>query len=182
MLEHASLVCILQRLQQPLHCSTQVVRGSPSDVLDVLMHGSVNITLNPFTIVSTPCSSHSRFCQHHAQPLLFFTQVVRGSPSDVLDVLMHGSVNTTILGPARTVEVLQCIKDDKSTKEVCLWWLSVQCIRAFACYQYGHVWNSYSQNGSAYKHNNRRSSNPDHFTRVDKTSSGLTRNDFFLGG
>jgi len=45
-------------------------------------------------------------------------QVVRGSPSDVLDVLMNGSVNTTILGPARTVEVLQCIKDDKTTKEV----------------------------------------------------------------
>jgi hypothetical protein len=43
---------------------------------------------------------------------------VRGSPSDVLDVLMHGSINTTILGPARTVEVLQCTKDDKTTKEV----------------------------------------------------------------
>ncbi|KAF5830177.1 hypothetical protein DUNSADRAFT_14931 [Dunaliella salina] len=46
------------------------------------------------------------------------SSVVRGSPSDVLDVLMHGSVNTTILGPARTVEVLQCVKDDKTTKEV----------------------------------------------------------------
>lgn len=29
--------------------------------------------------------------------------VVRGSPVDVLDVLMHGSANTTILGPARKV-------------------------------------------------------------------------------
>eukprot|EP00983_Pelagomonas_calceolata_P111990 1159839-Pelagomonas_calceolata.AAC.18 len=51
-------------------------------------------------------------------PCAVSVQVVRGSPSDVLDVLMHGSVNTTILGPARTVEVLQCVKDDKTTKEV----------------------------------------------------------------
>lgn len=46
-------------------------------------------------------------------------QTVRGTPSDVLDVLMNGSVNTSILGPARAVEVLQCVKDGKTTKEVC---------------------------------------------------------------
>jgi len=90
------------------------VRGSPSDVLNVLMHGSLN------TPILGPARTYSHF---HTRIYTYshtrtYTQVVRGSPSDVLDVLMHGSVNTTILGPARTVEVLQCIKDDKTTKEV----------------------------------------------------------------
>lgn len=34
--------------------------------------------------------------------------VVRGSPMDVLDVLMYGSANTTILGPARKVRTVLC--------------------------------------------------------------------------
>ncbi len=46
-------------------------------------------------------------------------QVVHGSPKRVLDVLMKGSANTTILGPARKVEVLEFTKvDDDTTKEV----------------------------------------------------------------
>jgi hypothetical protein len=46
-------------------------------------------------------------------------QVVRGPPGEVLDVLMHGSANTTILGPARKVEVLECPKTEgDTTKEV----------------------------------------------------------------
>jgi hypothetical protein len=52
-------------------------------------------------------------------PLVDAIQVVRGSPKRVLDVLMHGTTNTTILGPARTMEVLECTKvDDNTTKEV----------------------------------------------------------------
>ncbi len=38
--------------------------------------------------------------------------VVRGSPTEVLDVLMHNSANTTILGPATKVEVLGANKDE----------------------------------------------------------------------
>lgn len=53
--------------------------------------------------------------------------VVRGRPNDVLDVLMHGSANTTILGPARKVEVLECSKpDNNTTKEVGAQRLSVE--------------------------------------------------------
>ncbi len=44
---------------------------------------------------------------------------VRGSPADVLDVLINGSANTTILGPASRVEVLNCQQqDDNVTKSV----------------------------------------------------------------
>ena len=47
------------------------------------------------------------------------TQVVRGPPNDVLDVLAHGSSNTTILGPARKVEILTSeTQEDASAREV----------------------------------------------------------------
>ncbi|KAG1680323.1 hypothetical protein FOA52_015413 [Chlamydomonas sp. UWO 241] len=48
------------------------------------------------------------------------TASIRGSPSDVLSVLMRGSSNTTILGPATVVESLECVKTDggKETKQV----------------------------------------------------------------
>ena len=40
------------------------------------------------------------------QPLVQVSASVRGAPSEVLDVLVNGSSNTTILGPASKVELL----------------------------------------------------------------------------
>jgi hypothetical protein len=45
---------------------------------------------------------------------------VRGPPSEVLDVLMNGSSNTTILGPASRVQVLDCQQDADISKSVSL--------------------------------------------------------------
>mmetsp|Transcript_6312 Transcript_6312/g.13904 ORF Transcript_6312/g.13904 Transcript_6312/m.13904 type:complete len:915 (+) Transcript_6312:68-2812(+) len=46
------------------------------------------------------------------------SSVVRGSPQDVLDVLMHTSSHTTILGPATKSEVLECTQHNEETKEL----------------------------------------------------------------
>ena len=43
---------------------------------------------------------------------------VRGSPGDVLDVLINGSSNTTILGPASKVELLDCGCDEQEDDNV----------------------------------------------------------------
>ncbi|GAX78760.1 hypothetical protein CEUSTIGMA_g6197.t1 [Chlamydomonas eustigma] len=43
---------------------------------------------------------------------------IRGSPTEVLDVLLEGTANTTILGPASSVEVLQCDEDSDQKRTV----------------------------------------------------------------
>ncbi len=57
---------------------------------------------------------HTHYHHYHSQ----VTASVRGTPADVLSVLMHGSANTTILGPASKVELLECTKQNETTKEV----------------------------------------------------------------
>jgi hypothetical protein len=43
---------------------------------------------------------------------------IQGSPAEVLDVLLEGTANTTILGPASTVEVLQADEEGDQKRTV----------------------------------------------------------------